>query len=760
MKRLIIFLFTVSCLLSFVSAEVVFSGLDLSGQDMLAYRARADFPGYGEYDTLFISNLQKKTMDQLTFFPENVMFLRDKGFLQIQNRFGVARSDGNFNSMASISTLPSFVRGDQIKTGKINPIQASPDGNFLLYLAPTSFAFADLVLIDLAKNKELVVSRKVELSLNEPPVRWSKDAKFFIYEKNNALYYYSLDQYKENRVLSEEYRPIGPGKISCVSWGAKNALYYIAGDLVYRVMSVEFFTRSLYQGLLPIGSVAGKLSFEFDHNFDRFWISPDDQYILVNKGGRNIFLYFLGTDDFSSKGDIRSLPYLYLPRNTNISNVLWSLDGTITLLAESIDKGANTSSIFRVKLDASSLANTFIKTDDTGVFSIELSPDERNAVLLKKDKVVVKNYKTWRDEITFLHPQPIRSIWKDEDEVFVCGAWYSELRNIYGGSGKIICLSQPEKYGFSQDESLMVQVQGRNYSYLPEKQQWQSIGAFSVLQPRVASNSFRVYLEPLSTGSYRNMVMVRNIKGFGTDPLFDYPKQLYEPFPEQEEPVDFLNFTHGSRIRRREVALVFNAVDSVEGLTPVLSTLAEYGIRATFFVNGEFIRRHPGAVREIADSGHEVGSLFYTYFNMTDARFKVDREFIKGGLARNEDDYFAVTGKEVSLLWHAPFYFVNSDIIEVSREMNYAYIGRDVDALDWVPKVEKSGTSAVYMNSADLVERVMVLKKPGSIVPINFGRPAGGRDDYFYQKLDILINGLLALGYKVVPVSALMEHAK
>ena len=75
----------------------------------------------------------------------------------------------------------------------------------------------------------------------------------------------------------------------------------------------------------------------------------------------------------------------------------------------------------------------------------------------------------------------------------------------------------------------------------------------------------------------------------------------------------------------------------------------------------------PTLVKEIADSGHEVGSLFYAYFNMTDSRFAVDRDFVKGGLARNEDDYFAATGRELSLLWHAPYYIVNSEIIAAAR---------------------------------------------------------------------------------------------
>jgi len=254
------------------------------------------------------------------------------------------------------------------------------------------------------------------------------------------------------------------------------------------------------------------------------------------------------------------------------------------------------------------------------------------------------------------------------------------------------------------------------------------------------------------------MVMVRKTVGYGTEPFFAYPKQSYEAFPAKDETIDLVNFNHGSRIRRREVSLVFNAIDSVEGLTSILNALNEYDITCTFFINGEFMRRHPGAVKEIADSGHEVGSLFFSYFNMTDASFKIDKDFIKQGLARNEDDYFNTTGKELSLIWHAPYYFTNTDIVNASREMNYTYIGRDVDPLDWVSSSDPT-LSAYYMPSTALIERILKLKKPGSIIPIRIGKTESGREDYLFERMDVLINGLISLGYSIVPVTDLIEHA-
>ena len=256
------------------------------------------------------------------------------------------------------------------------------------------------------------------------------------------------------------------------------------------------------------------------------------------------------------------------------------------------------------------------------------------------------------------------------------------------------------------------------------------------------------------------MLMVRDAKGFGTNALFPPETVIYEPFPARDEPVDFSNVSHGSRLRRREVSLVFNAVDSAEGLTRILNTLTAYRVRATFFVNGEFIRRYPDAVQEIADSGHEVGSLFYAYFNMTDARFTVDRDFVKSGLARNEDDYYAATGRELSLLWHAPYYIVKSAIIAAAAEMNYTYVGRDLDSYDWVTSSDSNKARGIYLLAADLVERIIAQKKPGSIIPLQVGAGEGKRDDYLFQKLDILINELARRGYDIVPVSTLIQDAR
>jgi hypothetical protein len=39
-------------------------------------------------------------------------------------------------------------------------------------------------------------------------------------------------------------------------------------------------------------------------------------------------------------------------------------------------------------------------------------------------------------------------------------------------------------------------------------------------------------------------------------------------------------------------------------------------------------------------------------------------------------------------------------------------------------------------------------------------RQDGGREDYLFKNLDILINYLLELGYDIVPVTTLMDNAR
>src|SRR4051812_49678021 len=58
--------------------------------------------------------------------------------------------------------------------------------------------------------------------------------------------------------------------------------------------------------------------------------------------------------------------------------------------------------------------------------------------------------------------------------------------------------------------------------------------------------------------------------------------------------------------RHGGIALTFDDGPDPHGTPAVLEVLADLGWRATFFMLGSQVRRHPGIARMVADAGHEV----------------------------------------------------------------------------------------------------------------------------------------------------------
>ncbi|GHU49537.1 hypothetical protein FACS1894200_08280 [Spirochaetia bacterium] len=220
-------------------------------------------------------------------------------------------------------------------------------------------------------------------------------------------------------------------------------------------------------------------------------------------------------------------------------------------------------------------------------------------------------------------------------------------------------------------------------------------------------------------------------------------------------------FGHGRRNGFRELSVCFDVYDDASGLPVVLDALKRFDIRTTFFLNGEFIRRHPEAALEIANAGHEIASMFFAPIDLSDARFLVGDDFVSRGLARNEDEFYQTTGKELSLLWHPPFYGVSAEIIRAAARAGYRTIGQDVDPMDWLSHEYAQRIGVEQMPAADMVELIMEHKQSGSIIPIRLGLlPGGRRSDYLFNRINVLLDALTQASYNVVPVSTLIEHAR
>jgi hypothetical protein len=159
----------------------------------------------------------------------------------------------------------------------------------------------------------------------------------------------------------------------------------------------------------------------------------------------------------------------------------------------------------------------------------------------------------------------------------------------------------------------------------------------------------------------------------------------------------------------------------------------------------------------IAEMGHETASMFFAPIDLSDARYRIGGDFVARGLARNEDEFYAAGG-ELSLLWHPPFYAASSEIISAAARSGYRTIGRDVDPMDWVSREDARQLGVSQYSASSIIDRIINLKRPGSIIPIRLGMLTGGRGDYLFHRIDVLLDALVRSGYSVVPVSTLIEH--
>ncbi|QQO08320.1 polysaccharide deacetylase family protein [Breznakiella homolactica] len=740
-------------------ASVVFSGLDLSENNELLFYADSDGNGAYPQGALFSASLGTLETRQLSAFPEKIDLIENGRTIQIRNSFGTVRVPVTGGLPRSIPGFPSFADGAPVLGGRVESMAPSRDGRWVLYIEPVSPAYGNLVMVDALSGARTVISENIERPGSYFPACWSPDSRVFVYNRGDTLYYYAINT--AAGTVDERYRIIGKGTVKSVYWGFSGDFFYLRGSTVYRVRSSDLFARTMYADFLEIGSIAGKIPFEFDQNFDQFWVSPDSRSMLLAKGGRNLFYYPLGIDDYSAAGE-SSLPYVFIPRSGSDITVLWSASGLVTVIVSSPRREGAATSAYRLNTISESSARIFSPLEIPMGSGAALSPDGTKALLWGAEGMVLYDYINWK-QISSLRTVPVYAgIWTGNDEIIVGDAQKIERLRL-SGQGNLICLSSAQRYGFEEKTSRIMALSGNSWYATDGTSPWRQVASPVLRNQSQVSGQYRVYLERQASGPYANIPMIRNIVSVGTFPLLPSGENLFEAIPDVSDTMDTAVagvFAHGKRTGLREVALCFDLMDDSEGLPLILNTLSQFNIRATFFLNGEFIRRHPDAAREISDAGHECASMFFAPIDLSDARYRINREFITRGLARNEDEFFKAASAELSLLWHAPYYAASAEIVTAAASAGYRTIGRDVDPMDWILREDAKRIGISQFGASAMVDRIMAQKKPGSIIPVRLGLLPGGRDDYLFSRIDVLLDALIRAGYSVVPVSTLIEHSR
>jgi peptidoglycan/xylan/chitin deacetylase (PgdA/CDA1 family) len=759
-------LFLFFALLRPLAALVSFGGLDLSDDNRLLFRADVRHDGSPSQNALFVSRLTDLALNQMTAFPEQMELVSNGRLIQVRNAFGALRIPLEGGLPQGVAGFPSFVSGKAVTGGRAEDMAASQDGRWLLYVEPQSPAYGNLMLVDTHSGEKKIAALNVERPDARFPACWSPDSRVFVYASGGKLYYYTVNP-AQTAAVDDRYRVIGEGTINSVSWSGTGDFFYLKGSTVFRVRGSELFARTLYADFLEIGAVLGKIPFEFDGNFDRFWISADSRSILLSKGGRNIFYYPLAMDDFNTVE--ASLPYVVIPQCSYDINVLWASSGPLTVIASVMEEEGPEVIVYRLspQTDAADQRNgrplsprtAFVPLEAPPGSAAALSPDGTKALFWGEKGIVLYDYINWR-VLRTVSSRPAFSCFWISNEEFVTGDDLRIERVLVSGFRSLVCLAGASEYSFEEQGKGVLAQSGGVWFGTDGTSPWAEVSSPQRRNPSQVSGRYRVYLENQVSGPYENLPMIRNTVGVGTMALvpgFQYQREAPpRDLPEASRGI----FSHGLRTGLREVSLCFDLYDDITGLPQALDALRRFGFRATFFLNGEFIRRYPEAARVIAMGGHETASMFFAPMDLSDSRFRVGGDFISRGLARNEDEFYKASQRELALLWHPPYYAGSTEIAEAAAQVGYRSSGRDVDPLDWVSREDARRLGLAQLSAGDMIDRIVESKRPGSIIPIRLGILSGGRSDYLFLRLDVLLDALVRSGYTVVPVSTLMEHAK
>ena len=192
---------------------------------------------------------------------------------------------------------------------------------------------------------------------------------------------------------------------------------------------------------------------------------------------------------------------------------------------------------------------------------------------------------------------------------------------------------------------------------------------------------------------------------------------------------------HSVDVKENKVALTFD-VAGEEGMKDILEILALHNIKATFFMTGDWIEKHPEDVKIIAAAGHDLGNHSENHKHMSWLSLQECKEEILSVHNRVKE----ITGMDMSL-FRAPYGDYNATLIDATRELGYYCIQWDVESMDWKDYGVKSIIDTV-LNSKQL--------RNGSIIQCHSG------SKYIEDALDGLILGLKEMGYRIVPVSQLI----
>ena len=195
---------------------------------------------------------------------------------------------------------------------------------------------------------------------------------------------------------------------------------------------------------------------------------------------------------------------------------------------------------------------------------------------------------------------------------------------------------------------------------------------------------------------------------------------------------------HGRPNNRMEIALSFDDGPHPRYTPVILKILAEYGIKATFFMVGENVRYYSAAAEAVVAEGHEIGNHTFSHrkFNL------MNEHEMLSEIQSCEEAVASVSEQKLHFI-RPPEGHLSDTMRRVVGELDYQIVLWDVDTRDWA-----------HTPPETIAKHVLETVQAGDIILMH---DFIGHDSPTPEALRLLIPKLLERGYHFVTVGELVD---
>ena len=218
----------------------------------------------------------------------------------------------------------------------------------------------------------------------------------------------------------------------------------------------------------------------------------------------------------------------------------------------------------------------------------------------------------------------------------------------------------------------------------------------------------------------------------------------------QEIPLPYRLGEYGGSDKKK-VAITFDDGPDPQWTPKILDELKKEQAPATFFIIGSQAQNTMRLLRRIYSEGHEIGNHTFLHPDISD----VSKTYMKVELNLTERLFAGVLGIKTRLF--RPPYSIDQEPdtedqvrpLELTQSLGYLTIGDKIDPNDWHDNPRQS--------AEQVTASVMSQLGNGNIILLHDG---GGDRSQTVRAIPMIVEGLRARGYEIVPVSELLGKTR